>query len=66
MRFDVLTLFPDMFEAVLGDSIIGRARENGLIDEFYAYSNDVLPNSPMKSIDIEKIKEVTISTKQKS
>ena len=41
-------------------------RENGLIDEFYAYSNDVLPNSPMKSIDIEKIKEVTISTKQKS
>lgn len=32
MRFDVLTLFPEMFEAVLGDSIIGRARENGLID----------------------------------
>ncbi len=32
MRFDVLTLFPDMFEAVLGDSIIGRARENGLIE----------------------------------
>ncbi len=32
MRFDVLTLFPDMFEAVLGDSIIGRARENGHIE----------------------------------
>lgn len=32
MRFDVLTLFPDMFEAVLGDSIIGRARENGLLE----------------------------------
>ena len=32
MRFDVLTLFPDMFEAVLGDSIIGRARTNGLIE----------------------------------
>lgn len=32
MRFDVLTLFPDMFEAVLGDSIIGRARESGLIE----------------------------------
>lgn len=31
MRFDVLTLFPDMFEAVLGDSIIGRAREKGLV-----------------------------------
>ena len=32
MRFDVLTLFPDMFEAVLGDSIIGRARENGILE----------------------------------
>lgn len=32
MRFDVLTLFPQMFEAVLGDSIIGRARENNLIE----------------------------------
>ncbi len=31
MRFDILTLFPEMFEAVLGDSIIGRAREKGLI-----------------------------------
>ena len=31
MRFDVLTLFPEMFEAVLGDSIIGRAREKGLV-----------------------------------
>lgn len=32
MRFDILTLFPDMMEAVLGDSIIGRARKNGLIE----------------------------------
>ena len=32
MRFDVLTLFPAMFEAVLGDSIIGRAREKGIIE----------------------------------
>lgn len=32
MRFDVLTLFPEMFEAVLGDSIIGRAREKGIIE----------------------------------
>ncbi len=31
MRFDVLTLFPGMFEAVLGNSIIGRAREKGII-----------------------------------
>lgn len=32
MRFDILTLFPDMIEAVLGDSIIGRARKKGLVD----------------------------------
>lgn len=32
MRFDVLTLFPDMFRAVLGDSIIGRAAKAGLIE----------------------------------
>lgn len=34
MRFDVLTLFPQMFEAVLGDSIIGRARENNVLKDF--------------------------------
>lgn len=32
MRFDILTLFPDMVEAVLGDSIIGRARKRGIIE----------------------------------
>lgn len=32
IRFDVLTLFPEMFEAVLGNSIIGRARAAGLIE----------------------------------
>lgn len=31
MKFDVLTLFPDMFSS-LGESIIGRARENKLIE----------------------------------
>ena len=32
MRIDVLTLFPEMFEHTLGDSVIGRAREKGLLD----------------------------------
>lgn len=32
MRFDVLTLFPEMFKAVLSDSIIGRAQENNIIE----------------------------------
>lgn len=32
MRIDILSLFPEMFEAVLYKSIIGRAVNNGLID----------------------------------
>ena len=32
IRFDVLTLFPEMLEAVLGSSIIGRARDKGLLE----------------------------------
>ena len=31
-EFHVLTLFPEMIEAVLGESIIGRARMRGIID----------------------------------
>lgn len=32
MRIDILTLFPEMCEAVLGDSIIGRARVSGAVE----------------------------------
>ena len=32
MRFDVMTLFPEMVEGVLGESIIGRARRSGHIE----------------------------------
>ena len=32
MRIDILTLFPAMVEAVLSESIIGRAREAGILD----------------------------------
>lgn len=32
MRIDVLTLFPRMFDGPLGESIIGKARERGLLD----------------------------------
>ena len=31
MRFDILTLFPSMFSSPLGESILGRAVEKGLI-----------------------------------
>ncbi|HEY5586917.1 MAG TPA: tRNA (guanosine(37)-N1)-methyltransferase TrmD [Ruminiclostridium sp.] len=32
MKFDVLTLFPDTFNIVMRESIIGRAQEKGIID----------------------------------
>ena len=32
MRFDIITLFPETVECVLNESIIGRAREKGIID----------------------------------
>ena len=32
MRFDILTLFPEMIENVLGESIIGRATKSGLLE----------------------------------
>ena len=31
MRFDVLTLFPESLDNFLNESIIGRAREKGII-----------------------------------
>jgi tRNA (guanine37-N1)-methyltransferase len=32
MRIDIVTLFPGMFSAALGESIVGRARERGLVE----------------------------------
>ncbi len=51
MRFDVLTLFPHMFEAVLGDSIIGRARENNLIELNFIDIRDFSANKHRKVDD---------------
>ena len=51
MKFNVLTLFPDMFEAVLGDSIIGRARENGLIELNIVNIRDFSKNKHRKTDD---------------
>ncbi|MBC8248551.1 MAG: tRNA (guanosine(37)-N1)-methyltransferase TrmD, partial [Anaerolineales bacterium] len=31
MHFDILTLFPDIFESVFNESIVKRAREAGLV-----------------------------------
>lgn len=44
MRIDVLSLFPDMFQATMGESIIGKAQENHLLDihvtDFRQYTTD--------------------------
>ncbi|MBQ9736602.1 MAG: tRNA (guanosine(37)-N1)-methyltransferase TrmD [Clostridia bacterium] len=32
MKFDILTLFPDMVNGILGESILGRAQKAGLIE----------------------------------
>ena len=32
MRFDVMTLFPDMVRGVLDESIIGRAQKAGIVE----------------------------------
>ena len=44
MRIDVLTLFPKMVEGPLGESIIGKAIEKGLLEinvhDFRAYSGN--------------------------
>ena len=45
MKIDVLTLFPEMFEGVLNESIIKRAREKGIVEinlhNFRDYSLDL-------------------------
>ncbi|MCC8159798.1 MAG: tRNA (guanosine(37)-N1)-methyltransferase TrmD [Oscillospiraceae bacterium] len=51
MRFDVLTLFPQMFEAVLGDSIIGRARENKILEMNFIDIRDFSTNKHRKTDD---------------
>ena len=34
MRFDIMTLFPDLVLGVLGESVIGRAQKSGAISVF--------------------------------
>lgn len=44
MRIDVLTLFPEMFDGVFGASILGKAKDKGIVSleaiNFRAYSNN--------------------------
>ena len=45
MTIDILTIFPEMFDSVLNASILGRARENGLIQ---IETTDIRPFSDKK------------------
>ena len=45
MRIDILTIFPEMFRSVLDASILGRAREQGLLD---VRLTDIRPFSALK------------------
>ena len=45
MKIDLLTIFPEMFESFLSASIIGRAREAGLLD---IHATDIRPYSQNK------------------
>jgi tRNA (guanine37-N1)-methyltransferase len=45
MRFDILTLFPDMIRSVLGESIIGRAAEEGYVS---VYAHNIRDHSSDK------------------
>lgn len=50
MRIDFLTLFPDSCNAVLGESIIGRARERGILDFRFHQIRDYTENR-QKQVD---------------
>ncbi|MHB1391997.1 MAG: tRNA (guanosine(37)-N1)-methyltransferase TrmD [Clostridia bacterium] len=51
MRIDILTLFPEMFEAVLKESIIGRAEEKELIELQFHNIRDYSENKHRKVDD---------------
>ena len=40
MRIDIITLFPEMCSAVLGESIIGRAVKSGAVEIVYHQLRD--------------------------
>ncbi len=51
MHFDILTLFPDMFRGVFGDSIIKRAADNGILSFNYVNIRDFTADKHRKVDD---------------
>lgn len=50
MRFDIATLFPEMCDTVLNESIIGRARKRGFV-EFYCHNIRDFSQDKHKRVD---------------
>ncbi len=50
MKFDILTLFPNMFENILNDSIIGRAEKKGIL-QFNTINIRDFANNKHNSVD---------------
>ncbi len=51
MKIDILTLFPEMIQAALGGSVIGRAADGGLLDIGYYQIRDYTLNKQRKVDD---------------
>ena len=51
MKFDILTLFPEMFKAILDESIIGRAQAKGVIEINTINIRDYSKNKHKKADD---------------
>ena len=51
MRIDILTLFPDAIEAMMGQSIIGRAQERGYVEVAAHQIRDYTTNKQMQVDD---------------
>ena len=51
MRIDIMTLFPDAIEAMMGQSIIGRARDRGYIELFTHQIREYTTNKQMQVDD---------------
>lgn len=51
MKIDVLTLFPEMFRPVTEESILGRAKENGILDIRLTNIRDFSQNKHKKADD---------------
>ncbi len=51
MKITILTQFPEMFDEILGSSILGRARENGILDIALVNIRDYSKDKHLKTDD---------------